>query len=41
MKMVVEVAGEKICYILNRSLEEGIFPNEWKEAYPCNPCTKS
>lgn len=30
--MVVEVAGEKICYILNRSLEEGIFPNEWKEA---------
>lgn len=32
MKMVVEVAGEKICYILNRSLKEGIFPNEWKEA---------
>lgn len=30
--MVVEVAGEKICYILNRSLEEGIFSDEWKEA---------
>lgn len=32
MKYVVEVAGEKICYILNKSLEEGIFPNKWKEA---------
>lgn len=32
MKMVVEVAGEKICYILNRSLEEGIFLKEWKGA---------
>jgi len=32
MKKVVSVAGTKICYIMNRSLEEGIFPNEWKEA---------
>lgn len=32
MKKVVTVAGSKICYILNRSLEEGIFPSEWKEA---------
>lgn len=28
MKYVVEVSGEKICYILHRSLKEGIFPNE-------------
>lgn len=32
MKRVVAVAGIKFCEILNRSLEEGIFPNEWKEA---------
>ncbi|KMQ85478.1 rna-directed dna polymerase from mobile element jockey-like protein, partial [Lasius niger] len=32
MKLVVEAAGEKVCHILNRSLEEGRFPNEWKEA---------
>lgn len=28
MKKVVTVAGTKICYILNRLLEEGIFPTE-------------
>lgn len=28
MKLVVQVAGDKICYILNRSLEKGIFSNE-------------
>lgn len=32
IKKVVSVAGPKICYIMNRSLEEGIFPSEWKEA---------
>jgi len=32
MKKVVMVAGTKICYLFNRSLEEGTFPNEWKEA---------
>jgi len=32
MKKVISVAGTKICYIMNRSLEEGIFPSEWKEA---------
>lgn len=32
MKCVVEVAAEKICYVLNTSLESGMFPNEWKEA---------
>jgi hypothetical protein len=32
MKHVVEAAAEKICHILNKSLEEGMFPNEWKEA---------
>jgi len=32
MKKVVSVAGTKICHIMNRSLEEGIFPNEWKKA---------
>lgn len=32
MKKVVSVAGPKICYIMNRSLEEGIFLSEWKEA---------
>ena len=32
MKCVVEVAAEKICYVLNKSLETGVFPSEWKEA---------
>lgn len=32
MKKVVTVAGVKICYIMNKLLEEGIFPNEWKKA---------
>jgi len=32
MKLIVEVAGEKIAYIFNRSLEEGVFPSEWKES---------
>lgn len=32
IKHVVEAAAEKICYILNKSLEEGMFPNKWKEA---------
>lgn len=32
IKYVVEVAGSKICNILNKAMEEGIFPNEWKEA---------
>jgi len=32
MKLIVEVAGEKINCIFNRSLEEGVFPSEWKES---------
>lgn len=32
MRRVVAVAGIKVCEVLKRSLEEGIFPNEWKEA---------
>lgn len=32
MKCVVEVGGDKICFILNKLLEEGIFPSKWKEA---------
>lgn len=32
IKKVVSVAGPKICYIMNRSLKEGIFPSERKEA---------
>jgi len=32
MKKVILVAGTKICHIMNRSLEERIFPSEWKEA---------
>lgn len=32
MKFVVEVAGHKIAYIVNRLLEQGIFPDEWKES---------
>jgi len=31
MKRVIMVAGIKLCKVmLNRSLEEGIFRNEWK-----------
>ncbi|KMQ91291.1 rna-directed dna polymerase from mobile element jockey-like protein [Lasius niger] len=32
MKILTAVAGGKICKILNRSLEEGIFPDKWKKA---------
>lgn len=32
MKMVENVAGNKICHVFNKSLEEGIFPNNWKQA---------
>lgn len=32
MKKVVMVVDAKICFIFNRFLEKGIFPNEWKEA---------
>jgi len=32
MKLILEVASEKMCYIINRLLEEGVFPREWKEA---------
>lgn len=32
MKKVVIVAGTKIVHMLNRSLEEGMFPSEWKQA---------
>jgi len=32
IKLIVEVAGEKISYIINRSLEEGMFLSEWKES---------
>ncbi|CAL1671997.1 unnamed protein product [Lasius platythorax] len=32
MKLVVKAAGEKICEVLNKSLEEGMFPTGWKEA---------
>lgn len=32
MKKVISVAGTKLCYLLNKSLEEGIFPSKWKEA---------
>jgi len=30
IKLIIEVAGEKIAYIFNRSLEE-VFPSKWKE----------
>lgn len=30
MKFVVEVAGHKIAYIVNRLLDQGTFPDEWK-----------
>jgi len=32
MKKVVAVADTKICHVLNKSLEEGIFLSDWKEA---------
>lgn len=32
MKFVVEIAGHKIAYIVNRLLDQGIFPDEWKES---------
>lgn len=32
MKFVVEAAGHKIAYIVNKLLEQGIFPDEWKES---------
>jgi len=32
MKRVVTAAGPKMCFVLNRSLQEGIFPDNWKEA---------
>ena len=32
MKLTVEVAGQKIACIVNKSLEQGIFPEEWKES---------
>lgn len=32
MKRIVKIAGYKLYYILNLSLEKGIFPNELKEA---------
>lgn len=32
MKFVVEASGHKIANIVNKSLEQGIFPDEWKES---------
>ncbi|XP_071653038.1 uncharacterized protein [Temnothorax longispinosus] len=32
MKFVMEVAGHKIAHIFNKSLEQGIFPDKWKES---------
>lgn len=32
MKFVMEVTGSKIAQIFNKSLEQGIFPDEWKES---------
>ena len=32
MKLTVEVASNKIACIVNKSLEQGIFPEEWKES---------
>jgi len=32
MKLVMEVAGEKMCHIINRLLQENIVPERWKEA---------
>jgi len=28
----MEVAGETVCYIINKLLQEGVFPKRWKEA---------
>jgi len=32
MKLVMEVAGEKVSYIVNRLLQESVVPEKWKEA---------
>jgi len=32
MKIVMEVAGEKVSHIINRLLQESIVPERWKEA---------
>jgi len=32
MKLVMEVAGETVCYIVNRLLQDSIVPEKWKEA---------
>ena len=32
MKIVITTVGNKFCEILNKSLEQGIFPSDWKEA---------
>jgi len=32
MKLVMEVAGETVCYIVNRLLQESVVPERWKEA---------
>jgi len=32
MKLVMEVASEMAYYIVNRLLQEGVFPERWKEA---------
>ena len=32
MKFVVEVAGHKLAHIYNKSFEQGIFPDEWRES---------
>jgi len=32
MKLVIEMAGEKVCDIVNRLLQESVVPEKWKEA---------
>jgi len=32
MKLVMEVAGEKVCHIVNRLLQESVVPQRWKKA---------
>jgi len=32
MKLVMKAAGEKVCHIINRLLQESIVPERWKEA---------
>jgi len=32
MKLVMEVAGEKMSHIVNRLLQESVVPERWKEA---------